>query len=398
MRRLLRLTVRHLPWLVAIATALVTFVCIRATANSEVRLLREREHNGVERALEQRAADIMAARLKGGAMPEDNAAWFIDRKKHTSSPVAKPDLEPPFFNLAENAKDDPQYDEFEQRGSRFETYTRPIGETESLLVIQDINWLPGRLRDLAQRPRRGLIISTLLAAAAAWIATRLLLRPAKRALAHRQDFLADAAHELRTPLAIIQASAGHALSRPRTSEEYVRSMAEIRSAAERAGSGVAELLDLARFEAGQAVPRLAPLRLDLLAEEVAASSRFDDCTVRTEVGPSVVVDADMALLRQAIDNVVRNAAARATHVVLTTSADGRDGVLTVADDGPGFGAETKPYVFERFRRADQNGSSGLGLPIVAAILAAHGGTAEADNATDGGAVVRLRVPRSRSHL
>ena len=52
MRRLLRLTVRHLPWLVAIATALVTFVCVRATANSEVRLLREREHNGVQRALE----------------------------------------------------------------------------------------------------------------------------------------------------------------------------------------------------------------------------------------------------------------------------------------------------------------------------------------------------------
>ncbi len=398
MLRLQRLTVRHLPWLVAIAVGFVTFVGVRVSANSEVRLLRDRERVGLERGLEQRAANIVTARLAGGKLPEDNAAWFIDRAHHSSQAIGKPDVEPPLFNLAEGAKDGPVYDEFAQRDSRFETYTRPIGPTESVIVIQDINWLSGRLRGLSERPRRGIVVSTLFAAGGVWLVTRLLLRPAKRAFAHRQDFLADAAHEMRTPLAIIQASAGHALSRPRTSEEYVRSMAEIRSAAERAGAGVAELLDLARFEAGQAVPRLAPLRLDLLAEEVAASSRFDDCTVTTSVGPSIVVDADMALLRQAVDNVVRNAAARASHVVITTSADGRDGVLAVADDGPGFGAETKAYVFERFRRADQSGTAGLGLPIVAAILAAHGGRAEADNQPEGGAVVRLRVPRSRSHL
>ena len=66
---------------------------------------------------------------------------------------------------------------------------------------------------------------------------------------------------------MIQASASHALSRDREAWEYQRSLAEIQVATERAGSGVNSLLEMARLEAGQAVPRLAPLRLDLLVEE-----------------------------------------------------------------------------------------------------------------------------------
>ncbi len=140
------------------------------------------------------------------------------------------------------------------------------------------------------------------------------------------------------PLAVILASSSQALGRSRTSEEYVRSLSEIRSAAERASAGVNELLDLVRFDSGQAIPRLAPLRLDLLAEEVAAAVRPDDGEVRRQAWAApVVVDADMALLRQAIDNLVRNATRRADPGrVSPTSIDGREGVLDVLDNGPGF--------------------------------------------------------------
>jgi signal transduction histidine kinase len=193
------------------------------------------------------------------------------------------------------------------------------------------------------------------------------------------------------------ASASQALSRPRSTEEYVRSLSEIRSASERASAGVSQLLDLARFDSGQVIPRLAPLRLDLLAEEVAASVRSDSCTVVAEPGPAVVVDADMALLRQALDNIVSNAVRRSGRVTITTAVDGRDGILEVTDDGPGFDPTVLAHVFDRNRRGDTRGNAGIGLAIVQAILAAHGGAAEADNPVAGGARVVLRVPRSAGH-
>jgi two-component system, OmpR family, sensor kinase len=222
-------------------------------------------------------------------------------------------------------------------------------------------------------------------------------------LRERIDFLADAAHELRTPLAVIQASAGHALSRERETVDYVQSLAEIRSASERASVGVSELLDLARFDAGQAVPRLAPLRLDLLAEEIVSATRLDDCVLTAETSPTVLVQADMALLRQAVDNLVRNAAARSSHVVLSCALDGSDGVIFVLDDGPGFSAEQLPYVFERYRRGDGRGSLGLGLPIAASIVAAHGGRVDIASPAPSplspqhpGSLVSIRLPRSRT--
>jgi signal transduction histidine kinase len=147
------------------------------------------------------------------------------------------------------------------------------------------------------------------------------------------------------------------------------------------------------------MPRLAPLRLDLLAEEVAASVRTEDCTLEASpADAAVVVDADMALLRQAIDNVVRNATRRAGNVRLVTTIDGRDGVLAVEDDGPGFDAAVLPHVFDRYRRGDGKGEVGIGLSLVKAILAAHGGAVGAANRPEGGASVTLRVPLTRAGL
>lgn len=228
-----------------------------------------------------------------------------------------------------------------------------------------------------------------------WVVAGLALNPARKAVADQQGFLADAAHEMRTPLAVILASSSQALGRPRTSEEYVRSLSEIRSAAERASAGVNELLDLVRFDSGQAIPRVAPLRLDLLAEEVAASVRPEDGEVTAGVGAPVIVDADMALLRQAIDNLVRNATRRASKVELTTEVAGRDARLAVLDNGPGFDPVTLPRVFDRYARGDRRGEVGMGLAIVKAIVTAHGGTIEAANRPEGGAVVTVHLPVSR---
>ena len=139
-------------------------------------------------------------------------------------------------------------------------------------------------------------------------------------------------------------------------------------------------------------PLMPPLRLDLLAEEVAASVRPDESEVVAEPGSPVVVNADMALVRQALDNVVRNAVRRAPNVELTSAIDGRFGVVSVIDDGPGFDEEMLPRVFDRYQRGDRRGEVGVGLAIVKAIVEANGGSVTASNGESGGAVVTLKIP------
>jgi signal transduction histidine kinase len=143
------------------------------------------------------------------------------------------------------------------------------------------------------------------------------------------------------------------------------------------------------------VPRSAPLRLDLLAEEIAAAVRPESVEVIAEPADSVVVDGDMALLRQAVENVVRNAARRSQRVELLTTCEKGDGVISVVDNGPGFDPAVLPKVFERYQRGDRKGEAGIGLAIVKAIAVAHGGTVEARNNDGGGATVAIRVPLTK---
>ena len=202
---------------------------------------------------------------------------------------------------------------------------------------------------------------------------------------------------MRTPLAVIRASASQALSKPRQPDEYVGALHEIESASESAGAAVNELLELARIDSGQFAPRVAPMRLDLLVEEVIAGIRVEGCTLTARSEAAITVDADYGLLRHAVENVIRNATTRATEVAARAVVDGKRAVIEVTDNGPGFPPDLLPDVFERFRRGDQRGSSGLGLAIARSIMVSHRGGTEAGNRTSdegGGAVVRLWMPRS----
>ncbi len=279
---------------------------------------------------------------------------------------------------------------------RYLGYVVPRSDDEGWVTVVGSADRDHRLADLRLRTTLlavGIVVAGVLLG---WYVAGLALGPARRAMADQQGFLADAAHEMRTPLAVILASGSQALAKPRTTEEYVRSLSEIRSAAERASAGVNEMLDLVRFESGQAIPRLAPLRLDLLAEEVASSVRSDSGEVVANPAAPLVVEADMALLRQALDNLVRNAIRRAEHVEIVAAAVDRQAVLDVLDDGPGFDPQILPRVFERYQRGDRRGDAGMGLAIVRAIVTAHGGTVEAANRVEGGARVRITLPLSRS--
>jgi two-component system OmpR family sensor kinase len=214
-------------------------------------------------------------------------------------------------------------------------------------------------------------------------------------------FVADASHELRTPLAAVRAYAElferGASAHPADLE---RSMSGITREAERMSLLVDDLLLLARLDEGRPLER-KPVDLATVAREAVDAARVVEpgrsIALSTE---AAVVEGDEARLRQVIDNLLANARAHTPEgtpvSVELRSVDGR-AELTVADCGPGLTEAEAARVFERFYRADSSrtrasGGAGLGLSIVAAVTAAHGGTAEARPTPGGGATFQITLP------
>jgi signal transduction histidine kinase len=223
------------------------------------------------------------------------------------------------------------------------------------------------------------------------------------ALEHERRFVADASHELRTPIALLRTELELALRRPRSPKELRFALGSALEETERLSRLADDLLLLARAEEGSLPLRTQRTDLEGLFENVArrfaARARSIDRQVRVDP-TSAIVDADPVRVEQALDNLVDNALAYgAGDVVLF--AESTDGVveLHVADGGPGFDEAFLPRAFERFSRADEargEGGAGLGLSIVQLIASAHGGSVGAANRAQGGADVWLTVRRSMS--
>jgi signal transduction histidine kinase len=233
-----------------------------------------------------------------------------------------------------------------------------------------------------------------------------LLGRLQGAMARQRGFIADAGHELRTPLAILRAELELAQHPSRSRSELAAAVDAAADETVRLGRLAEDLLTLARGDGNTLSLRSGPVSVaDLFDEErTAATAKAHDkeVSITTDVADGLTVWADRDRLRQALDNIVANAL---THTETATTIDLRARVasedtveLEVHDSGPGFPPDFLSHAFERFRRADSsrtrdNGGSGLGLAIVAAIAEAHGGTAYASNDPNGGATVGIRIPR-----
>jgi two-component system OmpR family sensor kinase len=219
---------------------------------------------------------------------------------------------------------------------------------------------------------------------------------------HLRQFVADASHELRTPIAAVSAYAElferGAATPP---EDLPRVVAGIRNETARMDRLVNDLLTLARLDEGLPM-EMAPVELVSLTSEAVrtASAVGPEWPVRFSATRPVEITGDADRLRQVIDNLLANVRAHTpTGTSATVHVDqvGDQAEIVVRDTGPGMPADDARRVFERFYRADParartHGGSGLGLSIVAAIVAAHGGTVSAESVPGAGMTVTVRLP------
>ena len=214
---------------------------------------------------------------------------------------------------------------------------------------------------------------------------------AAQAAQHR--FVADASHELRSPLATV-ATGLELLARGNADPDTV---AALRGETARLGRLVDALLLLARADERGLAPRREDVDLDEVAQAERARPADGGIALRVDAAPVRVV-GDRGQLAQVVRNLVDNACRHArSRVLVTVRSDGRQAVLDVADDGPGVPPEQRARVFERFVRLDESraradGGAGLGLAIVAEVVAAHGGTVDVTSGPLGGALFRVRLP------
>jgi len=211
--------------------------------------------------------------------------------------------------------------------------------------------------------------------------------------ARQREFVADAAHELRSPLANMRTQLEVAL-RLGDSADWSRVADDLLADTARLARLVDDLLLLARSDSAARAGPTEPVELGGLAREVAA--RYPAVTVAATNGPLWTVGEPDALRRvvaNVLDNAVRHAGAS---VVLGVAGDGPEHVVTVTDDGPGIPAEDRDRVFERFTRLDDartrdGGGSGLGLAIVRELVRRHGGSVALADAGPG-LRVEIRLP------
>ena len=231
-----------------------------------------------------------------------------------------------------------------------------------------------------------------------------LLERLELASAAQQRFVSEAAHELRTPLAVLRSGLEVTLQRPRGAEESRTALEQAMGEVERLCAIAEDLLALARLEAAPAVER-APVDLAEIAAEASAmaqtlaEARHQELAQEfaTDARKGIVVIGSAADLRRVVLNLLDNAVKftpEGGRIEIAVTTDGSTALVSVRDSGPGIDPRDLAHIFDPFYRSrGANGAgSGLGLALSREIVRRHGGSITAANRPAGGCEVQVRLP------
>ncbi len=227
-----------------------------------------------------------------------------------------------------------------------------------------------------------------------------------KAFTRQRRFVADASHELRTPVAAIRSMTDVALAqnKPVDSEEYLTILRDVNVQAEQLGHLIGDLLELARTDENHLLLEREPVRLDLLTADVAATietlAAEHGITVEVVTRGPVMVLGDEVRLIQVLMNLIDNAIAYTNagdKVVLEVGIQNQKACLSIRDTGIGIAAEHLEHIFERFYRVDPArsravGGTGLGLAIVEWIIHAHDGNISVESQVGKGTTFTVTLP------
>jgi heavy metal sensor kinase len=273
--------------------------------------------------------------------------------------------------------------------------------------LAPLNWMAAQAREitgsnLSRRLEIGHAAEELLVLAASF--NELLARLDQSFEAMRR-FVADASHELRTPIAVIRGEADVALSHDRGAAEYRESLAIVLDESRRLSRLVDDLLNLARADAGRVKLDVHEFYFNELLAECCRSMQTlagaSEVTLECRSAGDVQFRGDEALLRRLVINLLDNAIRYTPpggKVSAKLEADPAAARVVISDTGAGIPPEAAPHVFERFYRADkarsrQDGGFGLGLSIVKWIAEAHNGTVELTANPAPGTTFTVTLPR-----
>jgi two-component system OmpR family sensor kinase len=249
------------------------------------------------------------------------------------------------------------------------------------------------------------IAVVVLVGAAAWILATRTLRPIGEAHARQRRFVADASHEMRTPLAAIRASAEGALAAPGSEDDLRRALGVVVESADRLSWLTNDLLLLARADELPADRDLAPVDLSVVVAETLEAFTVAHPALPPS-RPTLTADLPVAahpdeigrIVANLLDNAYRYGAPASPPRIATRLVE-RDVVVEVSDDGPGIAAADLERVFEPFARlhadADTPEGSGLGLAIARSLAHRNGGRLTVTSRPGKGATFRLALPRFR---
>jgi len=277
----------------------------------------------------------------------------------------------------------------------------PSGEQRTIVVSRGLDDVQDAQRAVARALWIAIPLLLLLLGAVTWVIAGRTLRPVREAADRQQRFVADAAHELRSPVATIRQHTEVASVHPETTDVQELA-ATVGAEGVRLQTLVDDLLLLARLDEDSTTTKRDEIDLDDLAfaeAERLRASTTDEISTRA-VAPGRV-RGDARSLERLVRNLGDNAVRHASTVAFGVAA--RDGhvTLTVDDDGPGIPAAERERVFERFVRLDEgrgraDGGSGLGLAIAREVARAHGGDVTLGKSPLGGLRAEVRLPAAQN--